>query len=190
MESSKSSFTPSIPPGSGQQAHQASRQATTTAATSPAHAAAAGEYETNRNGHSIVASTGNTAANASSNSDAVPHSSGHAVSDSDNSRTAVANGNSNGATVMASNTATAMKRELQKQAVPEAKRQKMLSKESQAAMAVIAATARLPSQVIADIPSCCYCVVGPGLDCSVSSICGNTQNATCSVMWSTCFGMR
>lgn len=44
--------------------------------------------------------------------------------------------------------ATAVKRELEGQEAPAAKRQKVLSKESLAAMAAIAATARLPTQVM------------------------------------------
>ena len=47
----------------------------------------------------------------------------------------------------ASNAAIAMKRDLEQQAAPAAKRQKAVSKESLAAMAAIAATARLPTQV-------------------------------------------
>ena len=44
--------------------------------------------------------------------------------------------------------ATTAKRGLEQQGAPDAKRQKALSKESLAAMAAIAATARLPSQVM------------------------------------------
>lgn len=52
----------------------------------------------------------------------------------------------------ASNAAKAMKRELEQQAVPAAKRPKAVSKESLAAMAAIAATAQLPTQVITVTP--------------------------------------
>lgn len=51
----------------------------------------------------------------------------------------------------AGSAAIAMKHALEQQAVPVAKRQKVLSKESQAAMAAIAATARLPTQVITSV---------------------------------------
>ena len=151
MEASKGSFSPSALPGNSQQAHQASRQATTAAANPSADTAAAEEHHMKRNGYGVGASTGSSAAGASSNGNALPHRSSNAVSHSDSSRTEATNDNSASTQVMASNTASAMKRELQRQNLPEPKRQKMLSKESQAAMAVIAATARLPSQVIADV---------------------------------------
>lgn len=48
----------------------------------------------------------------------------------------------------AGSTAAAMKHELEQQEVPAAKRHKAVSKESQAAMAAVMATARLPTQVI------------------------------------------
>lgn len=48
----------------------------------------------------------------------------------------------------AGSAAAAMKRELEQQEVPVAKRHKAVSEESQAAMAAIMATARLPTQVI------------------------------------------
>ena len=74
-------------------------------------------------------------------------SSANAVSD--NLRHSASATNSTGVAVRLADTttATAVKRELEQQEAPVAKRQKALSKESQAAMAAIAATARLPSTV-------------------------------------------
>ena len=102
-----------------------------------------------------------------SNGNALPHNSSqsHGLVGTDSSDTehnlvsnkssnAAAGSSSNGVPTKASNTAVAMKRELDGKAESIAKRQKILSKESQAAMAVIAATARLPSQVTA-----CMCPV-------------------------------
>ena len=61
------------------------------------------------------------------------------------------NGNA-GAARKAGNAAIAMKRELEQQAAPAAKRHKTVSKASQAAMAAVAATARLPTQVTTVVP--------------------------------------
>ena len=74
-------------------------------------------------------------------------SSGNAVLDMPSYSNPGANSVSSSVAV-AGSMATTAKRGLEQQGAPDAKRQKALSKESLAAMAAIAATARLPSQVM------------------------------------------
>ena len=88
---------------------------------------AAGAQDISSNGNSVSCTSGHSAAGAASNGTAV-------------------------AVRKAGSAAIATKRALERQAEPAAKRQKAVSKESQAAMAAIAATARLPTQVIAFMP--------------------------------------
>lgn len=83
---------------------------------------------------------GNSALGISSSSGkAVPCTQSAAATDSTGGAVAVRR---------AGSSAAAMKRELAQQEVPVAKRHRAVSKESQAAMAAIMATARLPTQVI------------------------------------------
>ena len=80
----------------------------------------------------------------------VLRTSSHRAAGADSSVTAVA-------ARKAGNAGIAKKRDLEQQAVAVAKRQKAVSKESQAAMAVITATARLPTQVRTSAPLTVEC---------------------------------
>lgn len=91
---------------------------------------------------------GNSAPGISSSSGkAVPCTQGAAITDS-NKNAVVAR--------RAGSSATATKDELGQQGVPAAKRHKAVSKESQAAMAAIMATARLPTQVTTCSDACIH----------------------------------